>query len=774
MILTERVDSWRKRTAATRVLVCAFLLGCVAGPEALHAATFKLTVRKLGDGFGTISGGSVLCDPSCTTQTFSLQQGSSVTLTGSAAEGSVFLGFMGDRCFGPEPCTLTMSSDTTLFAAFGPPDTFGIRFSTPSNGDTGVAVTTQPTVFFNRDIAAGPNLADVTLSTAGTPVLFTPVVRSTERRLVLVTSASLTPGATYAVTVPAGAVSDTQGNLLAEPYNFTFTTALPDEPKMYISAYPPHVMEGDQAKVSIWFETPSPQERTITLTSTPAGELIHPSEIFLPAGKVLAELQVGSRLNHGSTSPVTVTLSAAEPGVGQRSTQIVVANNTSTTGAFLKWLAGSVVTDTDHDGVFEAGEIADVRFEVANLGSSTINNVTLEFSVINSFGISILGGAPFTCNLGSLAPGRSANCTKSFRADSDLPTADYFIQVKGTSSQNGFLDQARIHIVNNSLPDFVLNAGSFPSDELLPDTTVTLRYTARNDGNGFSDQLPLFEVTLDLQGTPQLLYQTYADVRGYIWNEQSFRLPLKVPKVPGTHTIRARINPPGASRPTESNFANNDAAVLTLRVAVPQRLTVTKEGSGTGMVTSIPGGIDCGPICAVDYVSGTVVTLFASPAEGSVFTGWAGAGCSGTGSCVVTMDMARSVTATFEPPGPPSFDLFTVIPCRVLDTRLSTALVSQVPRSFPVAGLCGVPATARAVVLNVTVVSPSGPGFVALWPADLPMPMTSVINFSAGQTRANNAIVELARDGGGDIAAQALVGGDGTVHLVLDVSGYFE
>jgi hypothetical protein len=784
MILSRLFDSRRTRTSATRTLFCAFLLFCLAMPEALSAATFKLTVRKLGDGSGTVFGnGGVLCDPGCTTTIppINLPQGSSVTVTGSAAEGSVFLGFMGDRCFGPEQCTFTMSSDITLYASFGPPDRLGIRYSSPSNGDTGVAVSSQPTIFFNRDIAAGPNLANVTLlDSAQTAVPFTPVVGSTDRRLVLVTPASFAPGATYMVQVPAGAVSDTQGNslLLDEPYVFTFTTANSIEPKMYISAYPPHVMEGSQAKISIWFETPSPEERTITLTSTPPGELFHPSEVFLPAGEVLAEVQVGSRYNHGSTSPTTVTVSAAEPGVGQRSTHIVVANNTSVTGASLKWQAGSVVSDTDHDGVFEAGEIADIRFEVANFGTSSINNVTLDFSVNNSYGIHILGGEPFRCNLGSLAAGRSANCTRSFRADSDLPTADYFIQVQGTSSQNGFVDQARIHIVNNSQPDFVLIAGSFPSGELLPDSTVTLRYTARNNGDGFSEQLPLFEVTMDSQGTPVLLYQTYADVRGYIWNEQSFRLPLRVPLVPGTYTIRARINPPSAPSPpgrlTESNYANNDATVLTLRVAVANQLTVTTQGSGTGTVTSIPGGIDCGTDCSSYYAASAAVTLTASPAEGSVFTGWAGAGCSGTGSCMVTMDAARSVTATFEPAGPPSFDFYTVTPCRLLDTRSSTALVSQVPRLIPVAGLCGVPSTARSVVLNITVVTPTGPGHISLWPADLPSPPTSVINFSGGQTRGNNAIVGLATDGGGDLAANAVIGGSGAVHLILDVSGYFQ
>jgi len=201
---------------------------------------------------------------------------------------------------------------------------------------------------------------------------------------------------------------------------------------------------------------------------------------------------------------------------------------------------------------------------------------------------------------------------------------------------------------------------------------------------------------------------------------------------------------------------------------------VTKAGSGTGTVTSLPGGIDCGTQCSAYFASGAAVTLCASPDDGSIFTGWSGAGCSGTGSCVVTMDAARSVTATFEPPGPPSFDLYTVTPCRVLDTRPSSALLSGVLRSVTVAGLCGVPLTAQAVVANVTVVSPSGGGYVSLWPADLLWPGTSVINFSPGQTRANNAILKLPTDGGGDVAVQAVVDGGGTVHLLLDVSGYFE
>src|SRR5439155_11540500 len=76
-------------------------------------------------------------------------------------------------------------------------------------------------------------------------------------------------------------------------------------------------------------------------------------------------------------------------------------------------------------------------------------------------------------------------------------------------------------------------------------------------------------------------------------------------------------------------------------------LTVTKSGGGSGAVTSVPAGISCGATCSTSFTTGTVVTLTAAPAAGSTFTGWSGGGCTGTGTCSVTMNAATSVTATF-------------------------------------------------------------------------------------------------------------------------------
>ncbi len=78
-------------------------------------------------------------------------------------------------------------------------------------------------------------------------------------------------------------------------------------------------------------------------------------------------------------------------------------------------------------------------------------------------------------------------------------------------------------------------------------------------------------------------------------------------------------------------------------------LTVSRSGSGTGTVTSAPAGITCGTDCTQAYTYGTRVTLTASAASGSVFGGWSGGGCTGTGTCSVTLNAATGVTATFNP-----------------------------------------------------------------------------------------------------------------------------
>ena len=77
-------------------------------------------------------------------------------------------------------------------------------------------------------------------------------------------------------------------------------------------------------------------------------------------------------------------------------------------------------------------------------------------------------------------------------------------------------------------------------------------------------------------------------------------------------------------------------------------LTITNVGMGNGHVVSENvAGIDCGSDCTEAYAQGQLITLTASVEADSVFGGWSGGGCSGTGSCVVTLTADVTVTATF-------------------------------------------------------------------------------------------------------------------------------
>lgn len=122
----------------------------------------------------------------------------------------------------------------------------------------------------------------------------------------------------------------------------------------------------------------------------------------------------------------------------------------------------------------------------------------------------------------------------------------------------------------------------------------------------------------------------------------------------------------------------------------------------------------------------------------------------------------------------PGQDFYTLPPCRVLDTReQGPALTDGAGRTFLVAGTCGVPATARAVAANVTAVQATGEGILTLHPGGLAPPLAATLSFPAGAPRAGSALLGLALDGSGTLSVAAALQ-SGSVHLVLDVSGYFQ
>jgi hypothetical protein len=128
---------------------------------------------------------------------------------------------------------------------------------------------------------------------------------------------------------------------------------------------------------------------------------------------------------------------------------------------------------------------------------------------------------------------------------------------------------------------------------------------------------------------------------------------------------------------------------------VAHTLTASLSGSGEGVITG--AGISCPPTCVHTYPDATTVSLLATAAPGSTFAGWAGAGCSATGPCTVSLSADGQVGATFNLV-PPVLSALAIFPRKF---TLTGRLVKRgcVPAIFhnPLQRVC-----ARAIALRVS------------------------------------------------------------------------
>jgi hypothetical protein len=144
------------------------------------------------------------------------------------------------------------------------------------------------------------------------------------------------------------------------------------------------------------------------------------------------------------------------------------------------------------------------------------------------------------------------------------------------------------------------------------------------------------------------------------------------------------------------------------------------------------------------------------------------AGTSGSENVFTTdeTDLVIDTNGYFAPPGSGGLSLYTIQPCRVLDTRQSPGTPITNLTVNVLATSCGVPSSAQAYVFNATVV-PVGPlGFLTLWPDGQSQPLASTLNASDGAITSNMAIVPTSNGSIDAFASQA-------THLILDISGYF-
>jgi len=215
---------------------------------------------------------------------------------------------------------------------------------------------------------------------------------------------------------------------------------------------------------------------------------------------------------------------------------------------------------------------------------------------------------------------------------------------------------------------------------------------------------------------------------------------------------------------------------------------------GCGSITGgawIPAGVwpsaYAGTYLFADFNCGAIPRLAANGSAAADFATGLGAGTLvelafgpspvGTSLYYTTYAAGGQVRRIDAPPiGATSF--FAIPPCRIVDTRGAAgptggpALAASGTRDFPLTGApCGVPPDAIAVAANVTVTGATTAGSVRLGLAGT-TPTFDTISFAAGGTRANNAMLDLAGAPAGSVTVASGFA-SGSVHLIIDVTGYF-
>jgi hypothetical protein len=246
------------------------------------------------------------------------------------------------------------------------------------------------------------------------------------------------------------------------------------------------------------------------------------------------------------------------------------------------------------------------------------------------------------------------------------------------------------------------------------------------------------------------------------------RTPTKTPTKAATKTPTKSPTATSTKAPTAAPTATRTATPTKAPTATP---TATSSRTQTKTPTTTPTATSTKTPTATPTKAPTA-TPTATPTPTSTLTS------SPTPSSTPGDTPTPTSTRTPGPPAPPAIaaSFFSLAPCRLLDTRDpdgpsgGPALQAGSIRGFPAAGLCEIPDTARAISVNVTVAQPTVAGHLTLFPSGAEVPSSSTINYRANQTRANNAVVLLDELGNFDVDCSQ---SSGTVHMIVDVNGYF-
>ena len=563
----------------------------------------QLTAAKTGDGSGAVASdiGGISCGATCSV---AIQQGKLVTLTATAASGSIFTGWTGDCAGTSAVCQISMDTDhaatatfKTLYALTVTPDGTGGGLVTADVGavncgatctdqyasGTVVTLTATPDAASSFDgwggECAGTGTCQVTMSQArNVSATFTHIFHQL----------TVTPlGAGTGSITSAPAAIDCGATCSAPVLQATEVTltaqASPGDTFMGWGGECSGIgtcvltMDGDHSVTATFLPA-----YDLTVTKAGGGD---GSVTSSPDG-----IDCGPTCTWGFLDGTVVTLTAvSDAGSSFAGWTGDCAGSGSTCQVTVDAVKGVTAT---FDPVYHQLTVTpsgdgsgSVTSDVAGLDCGATCAVPVRQPTVVTLTAAAASGSIFT--------GWNGDCAGT--QDTCQLTMDGDHAASATFMQRFQLDVSLAGLGGGSVSSDVgaISCGATCSDIYTSGTSVTL--TATPDAN--------------------------STFTGWSGNATC----------PGTGTCQVLMS---QARSVTATFAQ-----------IPRLLTVTKAGSG-GTITSAPAGINCGLTCNANFPQPTPVTLTATPSVGWFFSGWGG-DCAGSGACQVTMDQTHTVSATF-------------------------------------------------------------------------------------------------------------------------------
>ncbi len=262
------------------------------------------------------------------------------------------------------------------------------------------------------------------------------------------------------------------------------------------------------------------------------------------------------------------------------------------------------------------------------------------------------------------------------------------------------------------------------------------------------------------------------DINGYFVPPSTNTLqfyPVQPCRVLDTRRAVGPFGGPSIAGGTSRSFTIPFSGCFIPDTAVAYSFNVTAVPQGLlGFLTAWATGQPMPNVSTLNSLDGTILANAAIVA--------AGTGGAVSFFAMNTTDLVVDINGYFAPPGIGGLNFFPITPCRVIDTRSPDAplggpiLAGNVSRDFPInTGPCGLPGTARAYSLNVTVQPTGVLHYITVWPTGQLQPGVSTLNSDKGVIVANAALVPAGLTG--SVSAFSLAT---PTHLIVDANGYFQ